>query len=150
LARSNSRTRLLVWLPGDASSLFGGALAPEGNWIAPAREFLTRSLDGLRWLRERYPELNAKGEPRRSMAQFGLVLCLHNALIEHRSLVFFAGPAPAWRRRLAPAPRRGAGRHARRLRCSRARRPGERTFVRELVGEPGSVAAVLQQGRTAL
>jgi hypothetical protein len=139
--------------------LFGGALAPEGNWIAPAWEFLTRSLDGFDWLRERYPELNAESEPRRSMAQFDLVLCLHNALIDHRSLAFFVLDNEA----ANDLALRLHGDDGLRLRLTEAldvtledfdaRAPAGLEHARSFESSwasPAGVAAVLQQGRTAL
>ncbi|HEY4896360.1 MAG TPA: hypothetical protein VII01_09755, partial [Solirubrobacteraceae bacterium] len=80
----------LVWLPGEAGNALGLALAPEGNWLSPAWEHLTSSLSGFQWLQKRYPELSVDGEPRRGMAQFDLLICLHLGLIEHRALAYFS------------------------------------------------------------
>ena len=41
------------------------------------------------WLRERYPELSAEAEPRRSMAQFDMLVCIRCGHIEHRAAAFF-------------------------------------------------------------
>jgi hypothetical protein len=83
-------TEPLIWLPGEAGNTFGLALAPEGNWLSPAWEHITRSLSAFIWLQERYPELSVDPEPRRSMAQFDLLICLHLGLIEHRALAYFS------------------------------------------------------------
>jgi len=58
-------------------------MASEGQrWLSPAWEFLTRSLEPADWLRERYPELFAEGEPRRSMGQFDMLVCIRCGLID--------------------------------------------------------------------
>jgi hypothetical protein len=41
------------------------------------------------WLRERYPELFAEGEPRCSTGQFDMLVCIRCGLIEHRAIAFF-------------------------------------------------------------
>ncbi len=57
------------------------------------------------WLRDRYPELYADQEPRRSMAQVDLVLTLGYRTQEHRAGAFFtlAGDtAPDFASRMHP------------------------------------------------
>ena len=155
-----NRPELLVWLPGDAADLLGGALAPAGHrWHSFAWEFLTRSLGGLSWLRERYPELCEEHEPRRGMTQFDLVLCLHNSLIEHRSLALFVLGGEAANEMAL----RLHGDAGLRGRIAQALGVTPDNFdtravagLREAIGfqgewtTPGGVAAILQEGRTAL
>lgn len=65
-------------------------MAPQQQrWLSPGWEFLTTSLEPMDWLRDRYPELFAEGEPRRSMAQFDMLLCIQYGLVDHRALAFF-------------------------------------------------------------
>lgn len=86
----NGYTEQLVWLPGEAATVFGEALAPgEQRWLAPGWEFLTRSIAPMDWLCERYPELFASGEPRRSMGQFDMLLSIWCGTIDHRAVAFF-------------------------------------------------------------
>jgi len=86
----NGYTEQLIWLPGETGHALGVALAPQGQrWLSPAWEFLTGSLAPMDWLGERYPELFAEGEPRRSMGQFDMLVCIRCGLIEHRALAFF-------------------------------------------------------------
>jgi hypothetical protein len=86
----NGYTQRLVWLPGETGQALGVALAPEDQrWLSPGWEFLTRSLESVAWLRERYPELLAEGEPRRSMGQFDMFLCIQCGIVGHRSIAFF-------------------------------------------------------------
>jgi hypothetical protein len=86
----NGHTEQLVWLPGETGHALGVALAPEGQrWLSPAWEFITRSLASMDWLRERYPELFAEGEPRRSMGQFDMLMCIRCGVIGHRAIAFF-------------------------------------------------------------
>jgi hypothetical protein len=49
----------------------------------------SRSIEPMDWLRERYPEFFADGEPRRGMAQFDVLLCLAYGLGDHRAAAFF-------------------------------------------------------------
>jgi hypothetical protein len=87
-------TAPLVFLPGELSHKLGQVLVegPGGGsaWLAPGWEFLTSSLTTMDWLRERYPELFAEQEPRRSMGQFDLLLVLGYGVREHRAAGFFA------------------------------------------------------------
>ncbi|MDQ6805621.1 MAG: SIR2 family protein [Actinomycetota bacterium] len=87
----NGYTEQLVWLPGETGHTLGVALAPQGQrWLSPAWEFLTSSLETMDWLCDRYPELFAEGEPRRSMGQFDMLVCIRCGLIEHRAIAFFS------------------------------------------------------------
>lgn len=89
----SAHTEPLVFLPGSLGHGLGEALveAPGGGsqWLAPGWEFLARSLTNMEWLRERYPELFAESEPRRSMAQLDLLLVLGYGANEHRAAAFF-------------------------------------------------------------
>jgi hypothetical protein len=86
----NGYAEQLVWLPGETGHALGLALAPQGQrWISPGWEFLTGSLESMDWLRERYPELFADGEPGRSMGQFDMLVCIWCGVIDHRALAFF-------------------------------------------------------------
>ncbi len=88
-SRSYGYNELLVSLPGEAADVLARALAPEGRWLSSLWEFLIRTLDGVSWFRERYPELSAPHEPRRSMAQFDLVVGLRDSLVGEHNLAFF-------------------------------------------------------------
>jgi hypothetical protein len=86
----NGHSEQLVWLPGETGHALGVALAPQGQrWLSPTWEFLTGSLQSMDWFRERYPELFSEDEPRRSMAQFDMLLCIQCGLVDHRALAFF-------------------------------------------------------------
>lgn len=88
--KQNGQSEQLVWLPGETGHALGVALAPqEQRWLSPTWEFLTRSLEPMDWLRERYPELFSENEPRRSMAQFDMLLCIQCGLVDHRAVAFF-------------------------------------------------------------
>ncbi|MCW2986841.1 MAG: hypothetical protein JWR63_4411 [Conexibacter sp.] len=152
-------TPLLVWLPGDAADVLANALAPAGSWVSPVWEFLTSSLGGPGWLLERYPELAVDREPRYSMAQFDLVLCLHHALIGHRSVAFFSlgGEAAVDLALRLHADAAVRGRVATALGVSLddfdSRAPAgleqARSWMESWVN-PAGIAAILQEGRTAL
>jgi hypothetical protein len=89
----NNYTEPLVYLPGELGHALGEALVdgPGGGsrWLSPAWEFLTGSLRDMDWLRDRYPELFAEHEPRRSMAQFDLLLAIGYGIREVRAAAFF-------------------------------------------------------------
>jgi hypothetical protein len=89
----NEYTEPLVWLPGELSGALGEALVegPGGQqrWLSPGWEFLTQSPATMDWLRERYPELFTKHEPRHSIAQFDLLLVLGYGMREHPAAAFF-------------------------------------------------------------
>lgn len=87
-SHSNGYGEQLAWLPSTAADAFGQVLAP-GNWLSHTWEHLTRSLDDAEWLRERYPELQAENEPRRSMAQFDVVNCIWLGTHDHRAAAFY-------------------------------------------------------------
>jgi hypothetical protein len=88
---ANGRARPLIQFAGETSHGFGGALAPTGQrWLAPGWEFLTRSLESADWLRERYPELFAEGEPRAGMSQFDVLVCIYHATHDQYAVAFFA------------------------------------------------------------
>ena len=84
----NRHAEQLVWLPGDVGNAFGKTMV-EGNWLSPTWEHLTASLAPLDWLRERYSELYAQDEPRRSLVIFDLVYCIRLGLADHRAAAFF-------------------------------------------------------------
>ena len=112
---ANGRARPLIQFAGETSHGFGGALAPTGQrWLAPGWEFLTRSLGSADWLRERYPELFADGEPRAGLSQFDVLVCIHHATHDQSAVAFFAldraSIAFALRARREPAASRTAGR----------------------------------------
>lgn len=79
----------LVWLPSETGHLLGQTLV-EGNWISPSWEHLAASVGAIDWLLELYPELNGEDEPRRSLAQFDFVSCIHLLLKEHRAVSFYS------------------------------------------------------------
>jgi hypothetical protein len=82
-------TQPLVYLPGQLGHSFGEALV-EGNWLSPAWEFLTgASLEPMDWLGERYPELFGENEPRASMAQFDVILCIHYGVTGQDAIAYF-------------------------------------------------------------
>jgi hypothetical protein len=89
----NGGLQPLVWLPGETSHNVGVATVDspgeQQRWIAPAFEYLSRALVGIGWLEERYPELYAAREPRRSLAQFDLLLCIAYGFMDHRAVSFF-------------------------------------------------------------
>jgi hypothetical protein len=80
----------VVWFPGETQDVFGRAMAEDGaRWLSFGWEHLTGSLDSAQWLRERYPELYGENEPRRSMAQFDLLLCMNLGLLQAQRLVAY-------------------------------------------------------------
>lgn len=89
---SNGYTEPLVFLPGEASNHIGEAMTPHPSgqsWIAPAFEYLSRAIDGMHWLEERYPELYVEGELRKSLAAFDMLLVIGHGLLERRTAAFF-------------------------------------------------------------
>lgn len=97
---ANNLVQPVIWLPGEASQALGR------RWSSPRAvssgsplggSFLTRmSVSDMDWLQERYPELVGENEPRGSMAQFDVLLCIRYALMDHRAAAFFelGGDAP--------------------------------------------------------
>jgi hypothetical protein len=85
----NEYTERVVWLPSSTGDLFGQRLV-DGNWLSFNWEHPVSSLRPLRWLSERYPELNQDAEPRKSMAQFDLVMCLYLVLNGMRAVAFYS------------------------------------------------------------
>jgi hypothetical protein len=156
----NGYTEPLVWLPGELSHGIGETLveSPSGGsrWLAPAWEFLTQSLTTMDWLQERYPELSAQHEPRRSMAQFDLLLALGYGVHEHRAGAFFtlAGPSAsqfaARMHRDELLRQRVAGTLGLELADFDARAPqlirAAHTFSGGLATSPGAVASALESG----
>jgi SIR2-like domain len=92
----------VINLAGEVSNALGQCLV-EGRWIAPGWEHLWRSLSSIDWLGDRYPELCADGEPRRSMAQFDLLNAIAHGTSGRNSLAWFTlgdGGAQTLARRL--------------------------------------------------
>lgn len=75
-SNANEYVQHVVWLPGDVGHNFGQLLV-DGNWLSPVWEHLIWSIGPLEWLRERYPELYAEDEPRRSLTAFDLLYAIH-------------------------------------------------------------------------
>ncbi len=90
---ANNHENRLIWLPGETGHKFGEVLVdPPGGqrWLAPAWEFLTRSLQPLDWLHERYPEVTGEDEPSSSMSQFDVLVCIKAGLTEQRAAAYYS------------------------------------------------------------
>jgi hypothetical protein len=84
----NGHSEQLAWLPNELGDRFGRDLV-EGNWISPTWTHLTRSLAGMDWLEERYPELYATDEPGVSLSHFDMLNCIWLGTHNHRAVAFF-------------------------------------------------------------
>ena len=80
----------VVDLTGDLAYELGSSLAPTGHtWLSATWEFIAASLTPLSWVSARYPELFIEGEPRSSLVQFDLLLCLAHGGVGRDSMAFF-------------------------------------------------------------